>query len=341
MHLTKIMKENLFIQFTVASFVVLAVVAAALTLSLSNTVRVNAIRAATDETVAENRAPILAHITAADLATPMTGERYTQFNKFVQESIVSDLTAQVKLWGADSTVIYSTDQGLVGARFADDENVAKALRGETTAEIPSSAKLAKEGETPEALIEVYTPIVFSGNSEPQGVIEIYTYYKPTADLISELRRQLFVIIGIGFVVLYGALVSGVWRGWRTLVRQRREREQAEELFRTMSDSSPVGIFIVADGKFQFVNPQFEKYTGYSRDQLLGTGLLAIVLPEDRDLVRENAVKMLKEQRSATYEYRLVNALGETKWAMETLVSIDYQGKQATLGNCVDITERKR
>ena len=47
MHLTKILKENFFIQFTLVSFIVLAVVAVALALSLSNTVKMHAIEAAT------------------------------------------------------------------------------------------------------------------------------------------------------------------------------------------------------------------------------------------------------------------------------------------------------
>ncbi len=341
MHLTKIMKENFFIQFTVVSFVVLAVVAVAISLSLSNQIRVHAIKAAADEVVGDYRSLILDHITATELATPLTGDLYTQFDKFVRESILSDQTALVKLWSVDSTVIYSTDQALVGARFLDDENVAKALLGETIAEIPSAAELAKEGESAQALIEVYAPIVFSGNSEPQGVLEVYNYYEPTAHLINALNRQLFLAIGIGFLILYGALVSGVWRSWRTLVRHQKEREQAEELFQTICNYSPVGVYIVSDRKFQFVSPQFEKSTGYRKDQLLGTYPLNMVLPEDRDLVRENAVKMLKGQRSAPYEYRLVNALGETNWIMETLAPIDYQGKRATLGNWMDITKHKQ
>ncbi len=125
------------------------------------------------------------------------------------------------------------------------------------------------------------------------------------------------------------------------IRDITSRKQAEELFQTVSNYSPVGVYIVSDRKFQFVSPQFEKSTGYRKDQLLGTYPLDMVLPEDRDLVRENAVKMLKGQRSAPYEYRLVNARGETNWILETLASINYQGKRATLGNYMDVTERKQ
>jgi len=125
------------------------------------------------------------------------------------------------------------------------------------------------------------------------------------------------------------------------VRDITERKQAEELYRTLANSSPVGVYIVQDGEFQFVNPQFQKYTGYSEEELLGADSLYIVHPEDRESVRENAVEMLRGNCLAPYEFRTVGKNGETVWAMETATSVDYKGKRATLGNFMDITERKQ
>ncbi len=117
-------------------------------------------------------------------------------------------------------------------------------------------------------------------------------------------------------------------------------EEVEALSKTLCNSSPVGIYIVQDGKFQYVNPQFQRYTGYSEDELLGTDSLSLVLSEDRNMVRENAVKMLKGLRSSPYEYRVVIKSGETRWVMETVYPVHYQGRQAALGHYMDITERK-
>ena len=127
--------------------------------------------------------------------------------------------------------------------------------------------------------------------------------------------------------------------------KRREleegREQAEEMFKTLANSSPIGIFVAQDGKFQFVNPQFQTYTGYSEDELLDTECLKLVLPEDRRTVRENAIKMLKGEGSSPYEYRVITKGGETIWIMEKVASIRYQGRIATLGYYMDISERKQ
>jgi len=119
------------------------------------------------------------------------------------------------------------------------------------------------------------------------------------------------------------------------------RKQAEELYHTLASSSPVGVYIVQDGKFVFVNPQFKEYSGFSEEELLGTAPLKLVHPEDRERVRERAVAMLKGKRLAPYELRYITKNGETLWATETVTSISYKGKRATLGNFMDITERRQ
>jgi diguanylate cyclase (GGDEF)-like protein/PAS domain S-box-containing protein/putative nucleotidyltransferase with HDIG domain len=118
-------------------------------------------------------------------------------------------------------------------------------------------------------------------------------------------------------------------------------EQEEALFKAISQSSPVGIFIVQDRRFRFANRRFQGDTGYSEDELRDMSPLDIVLPDDREHVRENAILMLKGKRSQPYEYRAFVRSGEVRWTLETVTSIQYKGKRATLGNCMSITERKQ
>ncbi|UCB43219.1 MAG: PAS domain S-box protein [Dehalococcoidales bacterium] len=118
-------------------------------------------------------------------------------------------------------------------------------------------------------------------------------------------------------------------------------KQEESLFRAISQSSTVGIFIVHDGRFLFVNRRFQEDTGYTENELLAINPLDIVLPEDRESVRENAILMLKGERSQPYEYRAIIKNGEVRWILETVNSIMYQGEKATLGNYMNITERKQ
>ncbi len=128
---------------------------------------------------------------------------------------------------------------------------------------------------------------------------------------------------------------------RRVIRYAVERKQAESLFGNLVLTSPVGIYIIQDGRFQFVNPQFQKDTGYSENELLGTDSLRLVIPEHRDMVRENAIRMLKGKRSAPYEYRAITKGGDIKWIVEIVTSIQYHGTRTALGYFVDITERRK
>jgi len=126
----------------------------------------------------------------------------------------------------------------------------------------------------------------------------------------------------------------------SMLQDITEQKQAEELSRTLFHNSPIGIYIVQDGKFQYANPQFQKFIGYSKEELLGTDPLRYVFSGDRDVVRASAVLMLKERLPYPYEYRIINKAGQVRWVMETVTSIQYREKRATLGNYMDITERK-
>jgi len=221
----RLVRENLVVQFSVLSFVVLAAIAVILSVVISNKIESDAVDALIDEAIGASSGRLLSVITPADLEVPMTGERYDRFHEFVQQSIVSERTARVKIWAKDGTIIYSNDPAGVGEKFPAKENLLIALRGENAIEIKIPDDPENERERfLGTLMEVYTPIIFPGTSEPQGAFEVYQYYEPTAQRISTLRNWLFGSIGIGFLVLYGSLVSIVWRGWGTIVRQRTQLE---------------------------------------------------------------------------------------------------------------------
>ena len=129
------------------------------------------------------------------------------------------------------------------------------------------------------------------------------------------------------------------RQWCAELEKTESRE--EELFRIIRASSPIGLFIVQDGEFKFLNDIFRGATGRSPEELIGANSMTLVLPEDRDMVRENAIKILKGERFSPYKYRIVTQNGEIRWMLEGLASIQFQGRRAVLGHSMDITELER
>jgi len=110
---------------------------------------------------------------------------------------------------------------------------------------------------------------------------------------------------------------------------------AEEIISNVS----VGIYIVQNGKFVYISPLFQSLSGYSHSDLLGTNPLDHVHPEDRETVRQMAIKNLKGKGNS-YEYRFRRKNGESIWVLEMVTSITYKGKRAVLGSFMDITEHK-
>ena len=129
------------------------------------------------------------------------------------------------------------------------------------------------------------------------------------------------------------------------ITERRLAEKAlqdsEELYRVLAEKSFAGVYVVQDGKFCFFNPIAASYTGYTPEELMGKESMSIVHPEDRGQLRKNAIDMLHGERTLPYEFRLITKGGQIRWLMETVTSILWGRKRAILGNCMDLSERKR
>jgi len=142
--------------------------------------------------------------------------------------------------------------------------------------------------------------------------------------------------------------SAIFHGMVHVMMDITERKKAEEmvgeresLYRTLAENSYAGVYVVQNGKFCFFNGKAASYTGYTKGELVGQSTELLVHPDDLTGEKKNARDMLKGERSIPYEFRFVTKDGEVRWIMETVASIMYEGKPAILGNCMDITEKRK
>ncbi|MFA5179913.1 MAG: PAS domain S-box protein [Syntrophales bacterium] len=115
----------------------------------------------------------------------------------------------------------------------------------------------------------------------------------------------------------------------------------QDFYQTIAEASCGGIYVVQDGRFSYLNRNAASYAGYTPLELVGRDALSIVHHEDRELVNKLAREMLKGLRTEPYEFRVITRDWQTRWIMETVISITYEGKPAILGNSMDITGKKR
>lgn len=118
-------------------------------------------------------------------------------------------------------------------------------------------------------------------------------------------------------------------------------QQNSQLLTNLFINSPIGIYIVQGGRFRLVNPEFQRILGYSEEELLSMVPRDIVYPDDWKDVKQNAIQMLKGERSSPYVFRAIGKDGDIKWIIERVASICYEGKRATLGYFMDTTEHER
>ncbi|HET7624252.1 MAG TPA: PAS domain S-box protein, partial [Verrucomicrobiae bacterium] len=154
------------------------------------------------------------------------------------------------------------------------------------------------------------------------------------------RHTLYVI------ALLLALMTGTVFWGMMLRRKVREKttglRESESKFRSLVEKSLVGVYIIQNEKFVYVNPRLAEMLGYTTDEMLSLKVDDVVFSEDRELVRDQFRRRLSgEVATVRYHFR-VTRKDSLRLDLEVLGNItEFNGAQAILGTAMDITERKR
>ncbi|WP_455203492.1 sensor histidine kinase [Kaarinaea lacus] len=115
----------------------------------------------------------------------------------------------------------------------------------------------------------------------------------------------------------------------------------EQLFRILAEHTNVGIFLYNQDKVIYVNPAFERVTGYKLEDLDLTNGLKAIHENDRQQIAERIKKrFLGEAVPNEYELQYLTKSGEHRWADISVSLVQFQGQPYGLVTGVDITERK-
>lgn len=140
-----------------------------------------------------------------------------------------------------------------------------------------------------------------------------------------------------FIAGFNALIEGI---------EAREAElrEAERKFSALVEQSLVGVYMIRDGQWLYINPQMARMFGYaSAEECMATTRVEdLVAPESRALVAENLRRRLSgEIARLTYGFTGLRKDGERIEVEVFGSSLEYNGQRAVLGLVVDVTERKR
>jgi len=131
------------------------------------------------------------------------------------------------------------------------------------------------------------------------------------------------------------------------ITERKQAEEAlkesEDKFRNFAEQSIVGINLIQDGVFKYVNPRFAEMFGYTVEECLNNmSFRELVYPEDLPIVEGNVRRRLSgEAESVKYDFRGIKKTGEIIHAEVFGSTFFFNGKPASTATLLDITERKR
>ena len=142
-------------------------------------------------------------------------------------------------------------------------------------------------------------------------------------------------------------VDAYWlsRTLRYVIRGKAARDalqNSEARFRAMSDASPLGIFVSdAEGNCVYINAAYQKISGLSFEQALGTSWSLAIPPEDRQRVLADWRAAAQNDAPFRTEFRFQREDGSVVWTRVNSAAIhDGIRPRGHVQTVEDITARK-
>jgi signal transduction histidine kinase len=214
-------------QFAFLSFLVIGLIAVALSAVVSYALRRDLLDREWGTTADYIRTGILQNLSPKDFLQPDTEASREHFEAMGAQAVQMPEIVRVKLYDAAMRVVWSDELRLIGQRFADNPHLVLALSGQTVVNLQAGQRKEEnryEGNEFARLVEVYVPVVFPGTSQIVGVVETY---KVPNQVFASIRKGQKTVVGatsVGGILLYLSLFWIVRRAARRIDEQHRSIE---------------------------------------------------------------------------------------------------------------------
>lgn len=143
---------------------------------------------------------------------------------------------RANVYSSDSEIIWSSDAGLIGKSFPDNEELKETFEGQPVVNLGTSGGEEKREHVffennGIRFVENYLPIWAreGPDSSVIGVIEVYRAPQRLFDALAASTQRVWASAAIVAIVLYGALFAIVRRAARIMDRQHQQLIEAESL----------------------------------------------------------------------------------------------------------------
>ncbi len=144
--------------------------------------------------------------------------------------------------------------------------------------------------------------------------------------------------------------AGSIRGVVGILRDVTGRRQTEKAllsvapeFRCLVEQSLVGVYLIQDGRYRYVNPKLGAIFGYTQQELLALdSVFDLVAEEDRPTVLGALQRWIEgERQPIRYSFGAIRKDGAPIEVEVYGTATEFEGRPAAIGTLVDITHRKR
>jgi PAS domain S-box-containing protein len=143
----------------------------------------------------------------------------------------------------------------------------------------------------------------------------------------------------------GAQIAGAIASSRIFAKHQqvlKAFQESEEKYRLLVQNSSEAIFIAQDGVIKFPNLLTQKMLGYSAEELATLPFTTHIHRDDQEKVVERHRKRMQGMKvPSTYSFKIKNRQGKEIIAEINAVSIEWDGKPATLNFVRDMTDQKK
>ncbi len=232
----------------------------------------------------------------------------------------------------DVIVIYDFNGAIFAANHAARQLYGVGTTAELMAEVTNILDLLDEDDKRKAIANM-------SNTLKTGYAEgnIYTIKNKKGQKITVEVHSSVLTTGEGAPQAFISIIRDI----SDRLKAEKELKESEAKYRALFENAAETIMVIQDGFIKLFNTRAYELSGYTPQEFISKPFIEFVHPDDRQMVRNNyMLRMQGKDVTNRYVFRVLTKNQEVRWVEVNVVTIDWEGKPATLNFITDITERK-
>jgi len=171
------------------------------------------------------------------------------------------------------------------------------------------------------------------------VVILNQYFINTANDLTEiyLWGLHLALLLLGYCLIYSILFNK-----RSKKKYQKILNDNEISYRSLLESRSIGIGILRDEKWIYINHAFESKTGYDKEELYHIDFDKFIVHEYQKHIRQIiSQKINGSEEIRDYEIQIITKKNEYKWFNLKIDRIEYFSKPAIIVYAIDISESKK